>query len=314
MKRVFIGWGLLVGLTLVCGTAQAQTGTAMGKVLDEQGKPIIESKVEIDYQGGMNRHYATKTNKKGEYTQVGLPPGMYKFTLSKEGYQTVTIEWKIGLGDPTEIAEVKLRTVAQAQAAAASSPENKAARELQENFEKAVKMVDDGKLDDAITAYKEILAQREIPQVRANLGHVYAQKRDWVNAEAEYKKALELKPDLQQASFGLVQVLQASGRKDEAAAMMAQLGNTDDPKLQFNMGILALNSGKYEEAATAFKKVEAADPTNAEVQYHLATIALNLGKSDEAVTRLEKYLSMNPTNAQNATTAKGLLAALKPKK
>ena len=37
-------------------------------------------------------------------------------------------------------------------------------------------------------------------------------------------------------------------------------------------------------------------------------------KIPEAIANLEKYLSMNPTNAQNAATAQGLLAALKPKK
>ncbi len=317
MKRLFLGCGLLLALTLFGTEARAQTGMATGKVLDDQGHPIVDAKVDIDFEGGLTRHFSTKTNKKGEYIQVGMQSGMYKFTITKDGYQAASFSYKVSLGDPTEMPEARLKTKEQAAAAAAAdtnSPANKAAKELQENFDKAVALVDAGKYDEAEAAYKAILVEHDLPQVHANLGHVYASKRDWPSAEAEFKKALEQKPDLTQASFGLVQVLQASGRKDEAAAMMAQLGNGDDPKLVYNMGILALNSGKYDEAAAAFKKVEAADPTNADVQYHLATIALNQGKTDEAIGRLEKYLSMKPTNTQFVTTAQGLLTALKPKK
>jgi Flp pilus assembly protein TadD len=82
----------------------------------------------------------------------------------------------------------------------------------------------------------------------------------------------------------------------------------------FNMGVMQFNSGKLDEAAAAFKKLQTLDPSNAETYYFLGTIALNQGKTEEAVANLEKYLSLNPTNAQFKQTAEGLVAALKPKK
>ena len=75
------------GAGLLAAPAQAQTGTARGKVLDAQGQPIADAKVLIEFQGGITRKFETKTNKKGEYMQVGMQPGPYRFTASKEGYQ-----------------------------------------------------------------------------------------------------------------------------------------------------------------------------------------------------------------------------------
>ncbi len=85
MKRALVVAGLLLGAGFLAAPAQAQTGSARGKVLDSQGQPIADAKVLIEFQGGITRKFETKTNKKGEYMQVGMQPGPYRFTASKEG-------------------------------------------------------------------------------------------------------------------------------------------------------------------------------------------------------------------------------------
>ena len=40
--------------------------------------------VAIEFTDGINRKYEVKTNKKGEFIQIGLPPGNYKVTASFE--------------------------------------------------------------------------------------------------------------------------------------------------------------------------------------------------------------------------------------
>ena len=75
MKRLVVAGGLMLGLVLLAGEVSAQTGTARGKVLDDKGQPLEGVKISIEFQGGINRKNETKTNKKGEYTQVGLQPG-----------------------------------------------------------------------------------------------------------------------------------------------------------------------------------------------------------------------------------------------
>lgn len=309
MKRLFVIGGLLMAVVLAGGEALAQTGTARGKVLDEAGKGIVDAKVVLDFQGGVTRHYETKTNKKGEFTQVGLFPGDYKIMAGKDGYAANGIEHKIGIGDVTYLPDIKLadaKKVAEAQAA-------KQQEDIVPMFNRAADLGKAGKLDEAEAAYKEVVAKApNIPEAHVNLGYIYRQKKDWANAEASYKKALELRPGYSEATSGLIAVYQGSGQADKARELASSA--TGDATVQFDLAAELLNENKYEEALAAFQKAAAADPSNPEPIYYIGAIMVGLNKVDEARTNLEKYLSMNPTNAQNVATAQGLLQALLPKK
>jgi tetratricopeptide (TPR) repeat protein len=311
MKRLWLTVGLLMAVALVGSEAGAQTGTARGKILDDKGQPLEGVVVTIDYQGGVTRKYETKTNKKGEYTQVGIYPGVYKVTANKEGFQGGVLDARIALGEPTYLPEMKLMNRAAAQAAAAAG--DKGRQELMAAFKNATDLTQAGKYDEALAAYNDIVAKNpSIPEVHYNLGYIYTQKKDWANAEAAYKKALELKPSYSEANAGLLRVYQDSGQTEKVAALASSAG--DDPKVQFNLGVTFLNSGKADEALAAFQKAAAGDPANAEPYFYMGTLLVGQNKVPDAIASLEKYLSMNPTNTQNVATAQGLLQALKPKK
>lgn len=305
MKRIL--FVLIAALGFGASTGWAQTGTARGKVTDEAGKALEGVVVHIEFLGGVKHAVDTKTNKKGEYTQVGLQPGQYKISAAKEGYRGAYAETKIGLGDATYVPDLKLDS--GAGKAAAAQAENE---ELNAIFKKGFDAAQAGKLDEAEAAYKEVIAKSPaVPQAYFNLGFVQAQKKDWAAAEASFKKSLELKPDYDEAKALLMNVYADSGQKDKAMAMAAEAGNSKNPRTLMGLGVMYLNAGDADKAHEAFTKAEAADATLAEVQYFLGTIAVQKGNTDEGVARLEKYLSMNPTNPQSKSTAEGLLQALK---
>jgi tetratricopeptide (TPR) repeat protein len=309
MKRAVVGFGLVLGLVFLAAPAGAQTGTARGKVTDSKGQPIVDVRVLIEYQGGITRKFEVKTNKKGEWMQVGMQPGLYRFTASREGYQTTFSDFRISLGEPTEVPEFKLATAAEV-AKQAGGP----AAELKASFEKAVELTNAGKLDEAEAAYKAILeTSPDIPEVYQNLGYIAAQKKDFTTAEAQYLKALELRPDSSDVATALARVYQENGQPEKAMALIEkQAGaNPADAKAQFNRGIFLLNAGQSAESIKAFEAAIAADPQLADAYYHLGTQLVGQGKIPEAIQELEKFLSMNPTNAQNVATAQGLLKALK---
>ena len=310
MKRALFAGGLVVCLALLSTTASAQSGSARGKVVDEKGQGIAEAKVVIEYTGGVTRKYETKTNKKGEFIQVGMPPGNYKFTATKDGFQGTFIETRVTLGDAIEVPELKLKA-----GGAAGTPA--AVDTIRTEFKQALDYAQAGKLDEAEAAYKGILAKDPtIAAVYQNLGYLYRQKKDWPSAEAAYLKALELQPGSAELTNQLASLYQESGQADKAASLLAKTAgeNPADAKAQFNMGVYNLNLNKSEEAIAAFQKAVAADPSMADAYYHLGTLMVGQNKIPEAVQYLEKFLGMNPTNAQNKATAEGLLAALKPKK
>jgi tetratricopeptide (TPR) repeat protein len=303
--------GLLLGLglVLVAAPAQAQTGTARGKVVDGQGQPVPDAKVVIEFQGGITRKFEVKTNKKGEFMQVGMQPGPYRFTVSKEGFQTASSDARIQLGDPTELPPFKLVTPKEA-GQQPGSPQ----AELRTSFLKAVELQNAGKQDEAEAAYKAILEKSpDVPEIYQNLGQIYMAKKDYPAAETAFAKALELNPGSTDVATQLAKLYHETGQEDKAMATMAKAagGNPADAKAQFNQGIFLLNANKTDEAAASFEAATKADPNMAEAYFRLGTTQVSQGKIPDAVANLEKYLSLNPTDAQNKATAEGLIKALK---
>lgn len=317
MKRLVVAGGLMLGLVLLGGEVSAQTGTARGKVVDDKGQPLEGAKIAIEFQGGINRKNETKTNKKGEYTQVGLNPGNYKITAEKEGFQTAFVSGvKIGLGDATPIPEIKLVPGRAAGNAAAAAAADKAIAEIRASVDQAIALVNEGKLAEAETVYADLAAKNPtIPQLYYNLAVVQMQAKKAAESEASFLKALEIKPDYADAQSALVNLYLGSGQGAKAVeyAQKAATANPQDAKAQYQVGYASFHSGKYDEAAAAFKAAEAIDASNAEIQYYLGSIAIGQNNIPECAARLEKYLAAAPSGP-NAATATQLLAACKPKK
>lgn len=303
MKRILTAFAALL---ISASMASAQTGGVRGKILDDTGKPLEGVVVKMEFQGGMNLSFETKTNKKGEFMQIGLRPGNWKFTYTKETFQIFAAPMRISLGEATVLPDTKLMP---AKAGAAAGAED-----LQKTFADAVAKLQANDFDGAIAAFDAmILKNPSLAEAHYNKGFAQYQKKDYAAAEATLKQALEVRADYSDARVLLSNIYSAQGQKEKAVEVMSAGASANDPKQLFNLGLALLNSGKNEEANATFLKLEAAEPGNAEAQYYLATGALGAGRTEECVTRLEKYLSLGPKNEQNKATAEGLLAALKKK-
>ena len=80
--HLFRGVLALAFALAVSAPALAQS-IVKGTVLDEKGQPIEGATVLIE-DAGKGRKAETKTNKKGEFLQVGLASGQYNVTASKD--------------------------------------------------------------------------------------------------------------------------------------------------------------------------------------------------------------------------------------
>ena len=188
MKRFLVAGGLIVACLLLVAEARAQgTGAARGKVLDDKGQPVEGAAIALDYQGGVTRKFTTKSNKKGEFTQVGLQPGIYRVTATKDGYQGGYIDVRIGLGEATYLPDLKLVSAAAARTAAAGGAEvEKANAELRQLVKDAQALANDKKYDEAITAFQAVLAHNVAApeEVHFRIGQLQAEKKDYKAAEA----------------------------------------------------------------------------------------------------------------------------------
>jgi len=308
MRRVVVAVVLLGGLALPGTLASAQVGIARGRVIDPEGRPVQGATVVLEFQGGVSSRYELATNKKGEYMQVGLTPGPYRVTASKEGFQPGSLEARVGLGSPTDFPGIRLATVS-------TTPEPGPEPEgLREKFSQAVGQLQAGQLDEAETLLREILEARpDLPQIHQNLAYIYARRKEWAKAEASYLAALELQPGSSKLMTSLAKVYLDAGEDEKAMEMLSRAASADaaDATAQFNLGVALLGAEKDAEAGEAFEAALAADASMAEAHYHLGVILVRQGKVTEAIEQLEAYRAGSAEDAPNAPTARGLLEALR---
>jgi len=342
--------GLAFVLLATPKTAHAQMSQVRGFVSDEEGNRLADVEVELQFTGeGTKGVYHVKTNKKGGFVRVGLPPGPYKLFFTKEGYQKYGIDTYLSIGglsdmcsnnpgpnQPCEDIKLKKAVVALSIGDSGTAPKGggapsgapnaatdaatataEEAAQLGAAYARAVEAIKTSQWADAETALKEVLAKiPDQPVVHFNLGHVYRQKKDYPAAEAEFRKVTELEPTKPEAFVAMAALYEIQGKGKEAVAFLQGSAGAfeTNAKYQTALGATAMNQGLEKEAEAAFQKAAALDPSIVEIQYFLATLALNRNEVPNAIAHLEKYIAEAPAGTENVEVAKQLLAALKAKK
>jgi len=312
----------LAALTLTAVAVAAQSnGMVRGVVRDMKGEPVENAKVIIE-SDGTNRKFETKSNKKGEFIQIGLATGRYKVSAEKDKVVSNVANVSVSISRPGD-ANLILGAAAAAEASKEMASKN---AELKKAFDEGVAASKAGNYDEAVAKFK---AAAELNpscyDCYYNIAYSASQKKDYDAAEAAYKKAIEIKADYAEAYSGLANVYNATRKFDEAAAASAKAmeltstlgaggaaagaggGNAD---AMFNQGVILWNAGKIGDAKKQFEAANAANPNHAEAHYQLGMALINEGNMQGAGAEFDKYLQLAPTGP-NAATAKGILATIK---
>jgi tetratricopeptide (TPR) repeat protein len=315
-RALLVACAVLVAVAMTSPATAQSTGMVKGKVYDGKGQPIEAAKVTIDFKDGISRTYTLKTNKKGEYTQIGLPPGNYKVTAEKEKVGLQSYDCRVKLGDT---AEVNFQL-----APGTSGPTKEDAAKvatIKKLFDEGVAASRSGDNDTALAKFTEAAtAMPTCADCYYNIGYAHAQKKDYPKAEEAFKKAIELKADYPEAYSGLAQIYNAQKKFDEAgvasqkAAELAMAGGAatggGGVDALYNQGVIAWNAGKAEDAKKAFEEAIKLDPKHANSHYQLAMCLINMGKLPEAVAEFELYVQLAP-DGQYAAQVKAMLSQLK---
>ena len=309
---------LIAGAIAMPATAQS-TGMVKGVVKDVQGQPVDGAKVTIEMSEGTSRHFETKSNKKGEFIQIGLPSGAYKVTAEKDKLASNTADVRVRVNATAEAV-----LVLGAPGAAAASKEATAKNaELRTTLEAGLAASQAGNDDEAIAKFTHAVELKpDCADCYYNIGFLQTKKKDYDKAEASYKKAIELKADYADAYNGLANIYNAQRKFDLAAAASAKAGELagsapgaltgggGNADAMFNQGVILWNAGKIADAKKQFEGAVAANPNHAEAHYQLGMALVNEGNLAGAAGEFETYLKLAPTGP-NAATAKGILGTIK---
>ena len=179
-------------------------------------------------------------------------------------------------------------------------------------------------------ALQEVLAPREaIPKARAavdrvlqiddtlaephaSLAHIKFQyERDWLGAEKEFKRAIELNPNYANAHHWYALSLMWMGRPDQALDEINRARELDPLLLAINanLGFILAGAHQYDKAIEQCRKTLEMEPNFAHAHYRLGEIYVLRGTYVEAVPELQKAIALSE-GSPRAIAELGLAHAL----
>ncbi len=146
-------------------------------------------------------------------------------------------------------------------------------------------------------ALKAIALDEQLAEAHNSLGRIKLfYDWDWVGAEHEFKRALELDPGSVDAHIFYGHLLGFLGR-DAEAIREGQIAVQLDPlssTTQSSLGRILFRSRKYQDALTHQKRAVELEPRNAEAYFRLGDVYVQVGRYDQAIAAFKKVGELAP--------------------
>ncbi|MBI4264147.1 MAG: tetratricopeptide repeat protein [Acidobacteria bacterium] len=300
MRTHLIRGALALAVVLAVAAPAAAQSIIRGRVVDAQGTPVEGATVTIEATEA-NRRAETKTDRNGNFLQVGLPSGAYRVTVVKDTLKA-TQPAQVTQGRPVEL---QFQLTPTSGLSAEEIKENAAMQALAVGALEAMKA---GRDEEAIQKFNEIVAK--VPACADcfyNLGVAHSRRMEFAEAEAAFQQVIAINPNHADAYTGLANVYNSTKRFDlaqqasaKAAELTAATGGAGNAEAQFNQGVILWNAGKFAEAKVQFEAAVQTDPNMAMAHYQLGMANLNLGDIPAARAAFENYLKVDPNGPKAA--------------
>ncbi len=159
-----------------------------------------------------------------------------------------------------------------------------------------------GKTDEALAQFNLLLEKSVWPIALVNRGLTYYRQGNIPAAVADYTRAKELDPSLDDAYYELGNVAYSQGKLEEAAGLYTKAVelNPQFANAVNNLGATQLRLHRLDDAAATFRTLLTLNPLFTEAYYNLAVIYEQTGKFMDAADMYRQALSLNPGDADAA--------------
>jgi tetratricopeptide (TPR) repeat protein len=297
-----IGAAAVLVFAATCGTAFAQTGRIAGTVKDEGGEPIKGATVTAENPEASPPSFTATTDDKGRFGMIGLRTGRgsWSFIARAPGYSPQASEMNVRTqpanNPPLAFALVKI-------IAPPSILGPIAAKDLQADLAAADALYNAQRWDEAIAAYRTILAKApSLSVINLQIAGAYRNKRDFDSAIGSYNDLLKTNPNNDKAKVGIAMANLEKG--DLSAAEKTLEVAAESPgatrEVLYNLAEMKMARSNPEEAAKHYERASEIDPTWGKPMLALGRIALNRGETDRAIKYFERVLEVDPMSPEAA--------------
>ncbi|HAV40822.1 MAG TPA: hypothetical protein DCW97_00210 [Acidobacteria bacterium] len=306
-----------LGQTWLLAQAGRGVGRLGGVVLDEKDQPIAGVKVVLGFvqeaAGGLQLE--TKTNKKGEWSFIGLGSGKWTLKATADGYSPHIVDVTVSQLEKNPKITIKLKKISGGMSI------------IQD--EEALKLLDEGnafyqegRYDTALAMYQEFLQKNPAAyQVLLNIGDCYREKGELDKALETYQQVIDRSKDDQAmgitmkakalAAIGLVYLKQDN--LEEATKYFKQSVDTapQDEFVAFNVAEVYFNNQQLDEAQKYYEMASSIKPDWPDPLLKLGYVFLNRNDIPKATEYFEKFLKLEPQDSTRVNMVQQILQAIK---
>lgn len=300
---------ILILIAMLSGLAFSQVGTGTGRVkgsvVDEKGNPVAGAKITARHQGS-NKIFNAVTNKKGQWSILGLASGVWSFAVEKEGYLPANVDANVS--QLSKNPPINFKIIPAPKGGLIADSESK------QILTNAQQLADQKKYDEAIAEFQKFLENNpSLYQIHFNIGECYFEREEYDKAIEQYEKFLEKDPETPVVLSRTAEALIKKGDLEKALPYFEKIleKQPDNPFSYYNIAEIYFNAGKPENAVEFYQKATSLKPDWDKPIIKLAYTHMNLNQIEKAVQYFEQYLELSP-EGEEAAIAKEFLKQLKP--
>ena len=158
-------------------------------------------------------------------------------------------------------------------------------------------LLERGRGGQAILCYRRALELKpDDEEAHFNLGVTHSRLAQWAEAEQSYREALKLFPEYVEAHNNLGNLLTRLKRFDEAVAEFSEALKLapENASAHNNLGRALAEQGTPAEALKHFAEAARLDTKYVEARFNLGTAYLTLGRTNDAVAAFNETLRLRP--------------------
>jgi Flp pilus assembly protein TadD len=302
----------VVAIGAFAAAASAQTGRVGGTVKDESGQPIKGATITADNPNASPSSFTATTDDKGRFSIIGLRTGQWTFTAQAPGYSPEGGKLNVQtIGAPNPPLAFTLKKGGGSPSSGALG--SMAAKDLQAELGNADALYNQQKWDEAVAAYRAILAKApSLTVINLQIAAAYRNKKDYDAALAAYSDLLKVDPNNDKAKIGIGMTNLEKGDLDAAEKTLQAAAQSTNPTREvfYNLGEVEFAKGKPDAAMEAYNKAAAMDPRWGKPLFALGKVALNKGDTKGAIEFFSKVVEVDPSSPE-AAQAKAVVDQLK---